>query len=131
MGNISSIKPKSFGDLLFHSVSRQKGGDVPNDTTNVMRGDFISLFTNLSTVTIKVFYAKNRFPFSVCRLMDELSAVDLPRSLSTIKIWDNKNENGFIRKAMDSEDLRKRLDAMNMIMELEKGEDDYPFDILT
>merc|ERR1712113_250865 len=114
---IDRIKPKSFGDLLFHSVSKQKRGDVPDDTTNVMRGDFISLFTNLSTVTI---YAWHGFPFSVCRLMDELSAVDLPRSLSTIEIKDRKNENGFIRKAMDSEDLRKRLDEMNMTMELEK-----------
>jgi hypothetical protein len=109
-------------------VSKQKGGDVPDDTTNVMRGDFISLFTNLSTVTID---ANDGFPFSVCRLMDELSAVDLPRSLSTIKIKDLKNENGFIRKAMDSEDLRKRLDAMNMTMELKKGESKYSADILT
>jgi len=118
------IKPKSFGDLLFHSLSYQQWYDVPDDTTNVMRGDFISLFTNLSTVTIN---AGDGFPFSVCRLMDELSAVDLPRSLSSIKILDRKNENGLIRKAMDSEDLRKRLDAMNVIMEFEEGN----YDILT
>jgi len=123
---INWIKPKSFGDLLFHSLSEQDDDDVPDDTTNVMRGDFISLFTNLSTITIntsarfQVFNAYNGLPFSVCRLMDELSAVDLPRSLSTIEITDRKNENGFIRKAMDSEDLRKRLDAMNMTMELKK-----------
>ena len=106
----------------------KRWSDVPDDTTNVMRGDFISLFTNLSTVTIWAhggYGTVGGFPFSVCRLMDELSAVDLPRSLSTIKIKDRKNENGFIRKAMDSEDLRKRLDAMNVTMELNnKGFDD-------
>jgi len=126
---INWIKPKSFGDLLFHSLSEQDDDDVPDDTTNVMRGDFISLFTNLSTVTI---YAMYGFPFSVCCLMDELSAVDLPRSLSTIKIVDDKKKNGFIRKAMDSEDLRKRLDAMNMIMELKKETGSFNlYDLLT
>merc|ERR1712039_87038 len=87
LADIDQSKPKSFGDLFFYSVSWRHGWDVPDDTTNVVRGDFISLFTNLSTVTI---WAMHIFPFSTCRLMDELSAVDLPRSLSTIAIKDKK-----------------------------------------
>merc|ERR1712079_419696 len=45
---INKIETKSFVDLIFHSVSKRNKGDVPNDNSNVIRGDFISLFPNLS-----------------------------------------------------------------------------------
>ena len=109
---IKSIKNKSFGELLFHSISRNHTVEGPNDTTNVLRGDLIPLFPNLSTITINAFPS---FPFSVSRLLDELSAVDLPRSLSTIKI--KGKANGFLSNSVDT-NLKQKAAAMNMTMEL-------------
>ena len=124
-------KTKIDLDLLFHSVSQRNDGDVPDDTTNVMRGDFIALFPNLSIVKIWYYGDKCGFCFSVCRLLDELSDVNLPRSLSTIVIGDKNNEFNFIRKQMDSEDLRKRADAMNITMKLKKAKKRNGFDQLS
>lgn len=94
-----------------------------NDITNVLRGDLISLFPKLSTVTI----IAHSFPFSVSRLLDELSAVDLPRSLSTIEIIGKGN--GFLSNSVDT-NLKQKAAAMNMTMELEEG-DDWNADFLT
>ena len=104
---INQINNKSFGELLFHSISRDHEVEGPNDTTNVLRGDLIPLFPNLSTITIDGQW----FPFSVSRLLDELSAVDLPRSLTTIRIWNMGKVNT---------DLKQKAAAMNMTMECGK-----------
>ena len=117
LSDIDSIKNKSFGDLLFHGTSWRSGGDIPEDMTNVMRGDLIPLFPNLSTITIDAF----GFPFSVSCLLDELSSVELPRSLSSIVIVDINDESGFIRDEMDS-DLVQKAAAMNVTVELEEAE---------
>merc|ERR1711971_1007738 len=112
MGN--EIKNKSFGELLFHSISSGHKVEGPNDTTNVLRGDLIPLFPNLSTITIRTYWTGS-FPFSVSRLLDELSAVDLPRSLSTIKI--NGEPKGFLSNSVDT-NLKQKAAAMNMTMEM-------------
>ena len=112
---IKRIKNKSFGELLFHSISWRDEVEGPNDITNVLRGDLIPLFSNLSTITINTYY--DSFPFSVSRLLDELSAVDLPRSLSTIKI--KGQPNGFLSNSVDT-NLKQKAAAMNMTMELER-----------
>ena len=114
--NINMINNKSFGELLFHSISKEHKVEGPNDTTNVLRGDLIPLFPNLSTITINIGYS---FPFSVSRLLDELSAVDLPRSLSTIKIYGEGY--AFLSKSVDT-NLKQKAAAMNMTVEMEEGE---------
>ena len=79
---IHFLKNQKMKELVVHSTLEVKGGDILNDTTNMVKFDLFALFPNLSTVTIDA-----RFhPFSVPRFLDELSSVDLPSSLSTIAI---------------------------------------------
>ena len=121
---IKQIFNQSFVELLFYSAPRMSWKDGkwsfdyevkgPDDTTHVLRGDLIQLFPNLSSIIIN-----NSSPFSVSRLLDELSAVDLPRSLSTIKI-DDRRAYGFLRKSVDT-NLKQKAAAMNMTLELKEG----------
>ena len=106
-------------ELLVYSTVDEHKVEGPNDTNNVVKAQLLPLFPNLSTVTINT---KGYFPFSVSRLLDELSTVDLPVSLSTISIVEGKPE--WVQKEVDSA-VREKAAAMNMVVEVgDEYEDD-------
>lgn len=94
--------------LLVYSTSRRQHVKGAHDTTNVVKAELFQLFPNLSTVTITDTYS---YPFSLSRLLDELSAVELPASLSTVSILMGRR--GWIQKEVNPA-LRQKAGAMNM-----------------
>ena len=118
---INDMKSEWMKELLVYSTSEDHKVEGPNDTTNVVKADLLALFPNLSTVTIADAY---ELPFSVSRLLDELSDVALPVSLSTISIMKGKKE--WVQKEVDSA-LRQKAAAMDMTVEIgvEYGTPEY------
>ena len=117
--SIDKLKNQKMKELVVHSTLRVGRGNIPNDTTNMVKADLFPIFLNLSTVTIVAPW----FPFSVPRFLDELSSVDLPSSLSTIAIkdWgDNWIHDNWVRSAFDS-NLKEKAAALDMTVDLKTG----------
>ena len=108
-GTANDIIPgmKSRGDQISKPM--------PYGTPNVVKGEWIAMFPNLETITIRC--GMGNF-FSVHRLLDELKAVKLPRSFSCLKIEAIPRE--WLEVAVDA-DLRARAAAMNMTVEYRPG----------
>ena len=113
---LSKCDQSEFIELFVHSLSVSIGKEVMNDETNIIRGDLITLFPNLSTITI----AAGGYHFNMSRLLDELPSANLPHSLSTITTrcyGDNdKARYEWMCESMEG-GLKRKAAENNMILE--------------
>ena len=118
--NLESIHNLSCTPLkqwFVHNTRILKVDEVPKDMTNVIKGNVLSLFPNLVTLTIHTVHDhQTEFRFSLQRLMDELSSVELPLSFSSISVSGSRS-NGWLQRSVDNKLKRKAL-AMHFDVEL-------------
>ena len=119
--DLSKCNQSGFIELFVHSLSASKDEQAMNDETNIIRGDLITLFPNLTAVTV---VAGDGYLFSMSRLLDELLSANLPHSLSTVAIecyGDKKARYEWMCESMEG-GLKRKAAENNMTLEAD------PFD---
>merc|ERR1712183_54757 len=111
---INRMEDEWMKGLFAHRMEYEHKVKGPEDTTNVIKAQLFPLFTNLRTVSI---IRAGVYPFSVGRLVDELSSVELPDSLSTITISGGTTK--WAQQSVDSA-VRDKAAALNMTVTMKE-----------